>query len=152
MRLAWCSAMKAPFPHVYTVDVTRTGHGTATIDASPRSPIRASRPPEFGGEPTLWSPEHLLLSSVGMCLLATFEAFAERAKLAILDWHDTIRGTIDKTANGLAFTSIAVDIELVVAAADVDSARELFDRAKPHCIVSNTLKVPPTITLQVKSA
>jgi len=144
--------MKSSFPHLYTVDITRTGHGNATIDASPRPPIHASPPPEFGGSTDRWSPEHLLLSSVGMCILATFEAFAGRDKLDILDWHDTVKGTIDKTTNGLAFTSIAVDIELVVAEADLARAREIFDRAKPHCIVSNTLRARPAIELQIKAA
>ncbi len=144
--------MRAPFPHRYTVEITRTGHDALTVDASPRPPIVASRPPEFGGQPDRWSAEHLLLASAGTCLFSTFEAFAERAKLEILDWHDTVRGTVDKTSRGLAFTSLAIEVDIVVATDDIDRAREVFDRAKPHCIVSNTMREPPRIELRVHPA
>jgi organic hydroperoxide reductase OsmC/OhrA len=144
--------MQAPFPHAYSVEVTRTGPGAAIIDASPRASIEAGPPPEFGGSNQRWSPEHLLLSAVGACTLATFETFAERAKLEILDWHDTVRGTVDKTHDGLAFTSVAIEVELAVIASEVERAHEIFDRAKRHCLVSNSLRVVPIIDLKVIAA
>lgn len=144
--------MKAPFPHVYVVEVSRKGHGSSTIDASPRPPIDAGPPPEFGGERTKWSPEHLLLSAVGSCFLATFEVFATREKLEILDWHDTVRGTLDRTPEGLALTAVSIEVELAVMPDDIDRANDVFTRAKHHCIVSNALRTPPTIDLRIAAA
>jgi organic hydroperoxide reductase OsmC/OhrA len=144
--------MMAPFPHRYTIDLTRTGHTLATIDASPRPPIEGGAPPEFGGDQAHWSPEHLLLSAIGLCMYTTFEVFAARAKLEILGWSCHVEGQLDKTAGGLAFTSFFARIELVVMPADVERARELLTRSNQHCIVSNALRTPVTIEAQVMAA
>jgi organic hydroperoxide reductase OsmC/OhrA len=143
--------MKARFPHAYSVEVSRTGHGAVTIDASPRSPIEAGPPPEFGGEQDRWSPEHLLLSAIGSCVYATFEAFAAREKLDVLDYHDTVRGMVDRSTTGLALTGIGVEVEIAVLPDDVDRAKTVFERAKTHCLISNALRVPPAIALNVRA-
>jgi organic hydroperoxide reductase OsmC/OhrA len=47
---------------------------------------------------------------------------------------------LDKTPAGLAFTSIAITVELRVEEADRTRAEQLLQSAKRHCIVANSLK------------
>ena len=136
--------MPAPFPHRYKTSIVRTLSSRARVEAAPRAPIVAGPPPEFDGDATSWSPEHLLLSAIGTCLLTTFEAFAARDKVALLAWDARVGGTVEKTAHGLRFTSYTVEIDMEVD--DVERARATLDVAKQHCLISNALTVPVEIS------
>ena len=59
---------------------TMRRRGIVAAGDVPRT-INFSSPPEFQGEPGLWTPEHLLVASVATCFLATFRAIAENSRL-----------------------------------------------------------------------
>lgn len=136
-----------PFPHHYEVRLEARDSG-AVLLAPPRPTIRGGAPSEFGGSDEWWSPEHLLLASVNLCLRATFEALARLKLLEVQRYESMARAVLDRTANGPAFTRLVVDVELNVAPHERERARELLVKAKQHCIVSNTLNVP--VELQAK--
>ena len=144
--------MSAPFPHHYHVKVEGAGGGGAVVSAAPRPEFRGGPPSEFGGRDDWWSPEHLLLSAAGLCLKATFDAIAARARLSVLAYSSRVEGALDKTARGIVFTSITVAVELVVAEEDAGRAGELLRKAKEHCIVANSLNVPVTLVASVSAA
>lgn len=142
--------MTATFPHRYDVRI-EGGSGGAVMSAPPRPELRGGPPAEFGGRDDWWSPEHLLLSAAGLCLETTFEVFAARARLTVLAYSSRVEGTLDKTPQGLAFTSIAIAVELVVAEADVARAGDVLRAAKDHCIVANALKTPIRLAASVRA-
>ena len=142
--------MTATFPHRYHVQV-EGGAGGAVMSAPPRPEFRGGPPVEFGGRDDWWSPEHLLLSAAGLCLKTTFEVFASRARLMVLAYSSRVEGTLDKTPQGLSFTSIAIAVELVVAEEDAARAGDLLRTAKDHCIVANALKTPVRLTASVRT-
>lgn len=142
----------ATFPHQYETTVTRTRPSQARIEAAPRAVIDGGAPPEFGGEPTVWSPEHLLISALALCVETTFDAYAARDKLEVHAWRARVVGTLDKTAKGLAFTAFAVDVDIVVDPADTARAEAVMHRAERACIVSNALVTPVTVTTHVRGA
>ena len=76
--------------------------GILEVAEIPRT-INFAAPPEFGGEPGLWTPEHLLLGAVVTCYVATFRAIAESSKLAIGALDVQIEGRIEnkKAASAL---------------------------------------------------
>lgn len=141
--------MALKFPHPYTATVSRIAHARARIEAPPRAPLVGGPPPELGGDATTWSPEHLLCSALGLCLFATFEAYALREQLDVIDWRDTATGMLDRTSGGLAFTSFSIDVELTVDRGDVARAEAILERAKRHCIVSNALGVPVHVEARI---
>ena len=143
--------MAAPFPHHYEARV-EGGSGGAIVSAPPRPEFRGGPPEEFDGRNDWWSPEHLLLSAAALCLKTTFDAFARRRKLEVLSYGSQVQGTLDKTPQGLGFTSIVVAVELVVDAADATRAEEILRSAKDHCIVSNALKTPVQLVVRVRAA
>ncbi len=140
--------MVAPFPHHYTVSVNRTGPGRAELDAPPRPTLQGGPPPEFGGVAETWSPEHLLLSAVGLCLETTFDGLARRDGLVVERVRVAMRGDVDRTAAGLAFTSITANLEIVTDEASVERARAVVNRAR-HCLVSASLRVPVDVVATV---
>jgi organic hydroperoxide reductase OsmC/OhrA len=137
------------FPHRYETTIVRTQPARATISAPPRPPIAAGPPPEFRGDASTWSPEHLLCAALGACLFATFEAFAVRDKIAVVAWTSNVTGVLDKTEHGLRFTSFTVAVEITVDRVDVARAQQALDLAKKSCIVSNALAVPVTIDAHI---
>src|SRR6184192_1286727 len=60
--------------------------GILDVEEIPRT-INFAAPPEFGGEPGLWTPEHMLLGSVATCYVATFRAIAEASKFFAIVWR-----------------------------------------------------------------
>jgi organic hydroperoxide reductase OsmC/OhrA len=138
-----------PFPHRYDVSLQRFAPSRAKIAAPPRVTLVGGPPPEFRGDAEDWSPEHLLCSALGLCLFTTFEALAARAGIELYDWRCDVAGVLDKTAQGLRFTSFTTTVDLTVAAVDTARARDVMDRAKQSCIVSNALDVPVTVDARI---
>jgi organic hydroperoxide reductase OsmC/OhrA len=142
--------MPAPFPHHYQTTLVRTLGSRARVEAAPRAAIAGGPPVELDGDATSWSPEHLLLSAVGLCLLTTFEAFAARDKVDLLAWEAQVHATVAKTSSGLTLTKLLLEVDMEVG--DVAQARETLEVAKRHCLVSNALSVPVEIVPTIRSA
>lgn len=141
--------MATTFPHRYDVRLSWPGQGGATLDAAPRLPIEGGAPSEFGGRDSWWSPEHLLLSSLSLCLMTTFEALARKARLPVMGYACRAVATLDRTETGLAFTAFGLRVEVEVARADAERAPTLLAAAKKHCLVANALSVPVTLDVAV---
>lgn len=133
----------------FETTLLRTAASRATITAPPRAPIPVGPPPEFRGDASTWSPEHLLCSALGACLFATFEALAARDKIDVVAWTSNVTGVLDKTEHGLRFTSFTVTVDITVARVDVARAQHALERAKQSCIVSNALAVPVVVEAHI---
>lgn len=140
--------MIAPFPHGYDVALKWDEGFSGTLTAAPRPSIVGGPPPEFGGGDSWWSPEHLLLSALSLCLMTTFLSLAERAKIKVQGYSCRARGVLEKTREGIVFTSFALDVSVKGAREDALRLQELVRTAKKYCIVSNSLKPPVTLTVQ----
>ena len=114
--------MPAPFPHRYDVRFEARGpEGWLTAGAT-RSPIEAGAPPEFDGSADVWSPEHLLLSSLALCHFTTFQAFAGKARIEVAGFETSARAVLAKTPEGLAFTELVLDVAVDVKPEDRERA------------------------------
>ena len=137
----------ALFPHRYQVQLDWPGRGGAALRAGSRPSIIGGAPPEFGGGDSWWSPEHLLLSSLSLCLMTTFEAVAAKARLAVDGYRCQTEGVLDRTEGGLGFTSLRLRIEVQVDPADTERAQTLMTKAKKHCLVAAALR--PVVDIEV---
>ncbi len=137
----------APLPHLYSVSLS-----DGLLHAPPRAPIALGPPPQFGGSEQRWSPEELLIGAALECLWTTFEAYARRDALEVRNWSGTGTGVLSKGSPVPVFTSITLQVELTVAAADEEKARTLLATAEQRCIISRALDVPITVTLRVLHA
>jgi len=140
--------MPAPFPHVYSASVSRTFASRARVEAPPRASLDGGPSHQFDGDAAAWSPEHLVLSSLGICMLTTFEAFAVRDGIELMKWDARLSGTVERTPEGLMFTSIVVVIDLGISG-NVAKIETTLEDAKQYCLVLNSLRVPVVIETQI---
>ena len=143
------ATMPVPFPHHYQTWLVRTLSSRARLEAPPRPMIAGGPPPELDGDASSWSPEHMLLNAIGLCLLTTFEAFAARDRLDMSAWEARVGGMVDRTEAGLEFTKFQVEIEMEVS--DVERARATLDEAKHHCLIANALRAPVEVVARIRA-
>jgi len=142
--------MPTPFPHHYDAMLTWNGHGPAAIGSEGRPTIAGGAPPEFDGEPGRWSPEHLLLASLNLCLQATFEAIARRKGLEVAAYRSHAVATLAPVPDGLGFTYIALEVEIEARAEDHGAVRDTLIAAKHHCIVARALNAPVHLSITLR--
>jgi organic hydroperoxide reductase OsmC/OhrA len=142
--------MPSPFPHQYSATISRTFASRARVEAPPRPSLPGGPSSELEGDVSSWSPEHLVLSSLGLCMLTTFEAFAARDGIEVLRWAADARGTVDRTPEGLMFTSIILGIDMEIAG-NVERVERTLEDAKQYCLVLNSLRVPVIIEAQIQT-
>lgn len=102
--------------------------------------INFAAPPEFGGEPGMWTPEHLLLGAVATCYVATFRAIAERSKLSVAGMEVDVDGKLEKDEGGFHFSEINISPAILVERKeDLDRAQRLSEKAERACLISRSL-------------
>lgn len=139
--------------HDYQVELVgadgKNGTLTAIHDHLPE--IAVSSPPEFGGPPGKWSPEHLFVASLSSCLMTTFRSIAERSGVEVLDYMDEAIGRLQRGEDGLYSIDRVTLRPTIVISADskVDRTDRLIQKAERVCLISRSVGsevvVEPTI-------
>jgi len=138
----------------FTVTLEWDGATQGRLAARENPPLSVATPPAFGGPQGVWSPEELLVGSVASCLMSTFLYFAQRLDVPLEAYTSDAAGRMEKTPNGLRFTSMEVAIRATVAeeetrqrAADL----RLNEKLEKYCPVSTALNCPVRITLDLNA-
>ena len=121
--------MQQPLPHEYESSLEKKGPAPAVIHAGARPAVAVGPPPEFGGDEGRWSPEHLLLSALNACLMATFDAAAHARGLRVDSYASTARARLARTATGAGFTGFSLAVHIETAAGEEDRVRATLLRA-----------------------
>jgi peroxiredoxin-like protein len=140
--------------YCYKAHAHWTLHKRGILEAEniPRT-VNFAAPPEFGGEPGLWTPEHLLLGSVATCYVATFRAIAERSKLPVSGLEVFVEGVLTKDQGGFRFTEIILRPTITVERQeDCDRAQRLAEKAEHACLISRSLSAKITAKYKVEVA
>ena len=139
-------------PHYsYTARASWTQHHPSFVKAENGTPqtLDFSTPPEFGGEPGQWTPEHLLLAAVASCLVATFRGMSAKSKLEFPSIDVTVEGIIEKQDGYLSFTRIILHPEVLIGREeDRERATRLLEKAERACLIARSLS--SEIVLQAK--
>lgn len=139
--------MEQQYTYTAEVDWLEGKKGSAASEGLPSVDI--ATPPEFGGPPGRWSPEHLLVSSVASCIMTTFLAIAEASKFDFESYSSSAVGTIERIERRYEFTKIEVTVNLGVAdESAVSKGERLLQKAEENCFISNSLKA--TVELKPK--
>jgi len=102
--------------------------------------IHFSAPPEFGGEPGVWTPEHFLLSAVASCFIASFRAVATASKLDFQGIEVAADGVLEKDSGGYRFTVVTLrPVVIIFSEADHERAQRLLEKAERICPISRSL-------------
>jgi len=102
--------------------------------------INFSAPPEFGGEPGFWTPEHFLLAAVATCFVATFRAVANASKLDFQGVEVSTDGVIEKDSGGFRFTKVSLKVVAIIfAEQERERALRLLEKSEKLCLVARSL-------------
>jgi len=127
--------------HTYRTAVRWTGEKRGISTASGKPPIDVATPPEFQGHEGIWSPEDLFITSVNVCVMMTFLAFAERAKVSLTRYESEAEGQLEFVDGGFQFTSVTVKPQVLMKpGTDGGKAHELMAKAEKYCLVSRSVK------------
>lgn len=128
-------------------------HGFVELEHGAPRIINFSAPPEFGGEPGFWTPEHFLLAAVATCFTATFRAVANASKLDLQGIEVAVDGVIEKDSGGFRFTKITLKpVAIILAEQERERAQRLLEKAERICLVtrslSSTIELEPKILVE----
>ncbi len=114
--------------------------------------IEVATPPEFPkGVPNVWSPEHLYVASVNVCLMTTFLAIAENSKLDFETYTAKATGKLERVENRFMISEIEIVPAIVVKQEkDIDRAKRIIEKSENHCLISNSVKTKIILKPDIK--
>jgi len=134
--------MKA-FPHEYVVTVVSSPQRDPYLRADQLPVLQSAAPPEFGGPGGCWSPETLLVASVGDCFAITFGGIARAAGLPWEFLQCDVTGILDRRDRIPQFTGFQIRARLgVPAGTSQDLVDTTLAKAEQRCLIANSLKAP----------
>lgn len=141
--------------HDYPTYVTWTGGKEGVAESRDGLPaIRVSTPPEFGGPPSIWSPEHLLVASVASCYMTTLIAIAAMSRLELEGLEVPASGHMERGADR-RYSITRIELNPCVTIADEkdrDRAERLAHKADEICLITRSLAAEVIVTPHVDVA
>lgn len=139
--------------HDYEVQIVSTGTRSGILDAEEDrlSSLYVASPPEFGGPEGVWSPEHLYVASIAACLMTTFRAIAEVAKLEVIEYSDEAVGHLQRGEDRLySMDKVTLRPKVVIGEdSDLEKARTLLMKAESVCLISRSVKTEVVMEAQI---
>ncbi len=150
----WLGKRKIPFtPKVYEYRTeTEWKDGKEGIlRATQKHDVQIGCPPEFGGKPVYWSPEHLLVASVEICIMTTFLDLLARNSCKISSYKSKTVGKAQLVSGKFKFKTIEVKpVVIINDSEEKDKISELLYKSAERCMISNTLNIKVEIKPEIK--
>lgn len=137
----------------YKTRLTWAGGKVGTLASEGKPPVKVASPPEFKGEPGVWTPEDLFVAAVESCHMMTFVSLAQKRQLPLISYESHANGVLEYVDGDYRFTRIVLFPTIVVAkSAKEQEVYAALRAAQEHCLVTNSIssvtEVNPTIILQ----
>lgn len=137
--------------HYYktTVEWKEGRIGELSSDGFPS--IKVATPPEFKkGVPNIWSPEHLFVASINICLMTTFLAIAENSNLDYNSFTSEATGKLEKIDGTIMISEVELKPKVEVKLEkDKERALRILDKSEKNCLISNSVKTKTILNPQV---
>jgi organic hydroperoxide reductase OsmC/OhrA len=137
--------------HYYNT-VVKWDEGRVGLLSSPTlDSFKVATPPEFPkGVPNIWSPEHLYVASVNVCLMTTFAAVAENSKLEIESYSCEGTGKLEKVDGAFMISEIELKplIKLKFEK-DKERAERIIIKSENICLISKSVKSKIILSPQI---
>ena len=111
-------------------------------------------PPDFPkGMKYLWTLEHLFVTAVNRCLMATFLAIDENSRFAFFSFECNAVGIVGKIDGKLAVTEIALKPKVLIPTTQLEEQlKKILEMSKRECLITNsiitTISLEPSIVVQ----
>jgi organic hydroperoxide reductase OsmC/OhrA len=142
--------------HHYSLTVTwkgNNGGGTADyksysrsheISAQGKASIHGSSDPAFRGDPSGYSPEDLLVSSLSACHMLWYLHLCAIHGVVVLDYTDDATGEMRENGDGSGqFTTVTLRPHVTVSAPNmVGKAKALHEEVHKLCFIARSVNFP----------
>jgi peroxiredoxin-like protein len=139
-----------PRIYTYSTDVVKIAERAGVLSSKGKEEFRIASPPEFKGEPGVWTPEDLFVASVDTCTMLTFLALANRNSLVVHEYRSQATGVLEPLNGKFQFSKVTLRPNVTVdQAEEVEKAKRLLKEAHASCFVANSITteviIEPTI-------
>ncbi len=144
--------MEEIFYYNTNVDWDEGRTGKLSLDGFPD--IQVATPPDFPkGVPNVWSPEHLFVASVNICLMTTFLAIAENSNLKFVSYTSGGIGKLERVDGKFMISEIELTPKIVIEnEKDIEKALRIIDKSEKACLISRSVKtnviLKPEVTVK----
>src|SRR5260370_31699468 len=124
----------------YKAKTTWTSARRGLLSAVEKPNIVVGSPPEFKGEPDVWTPEELLVGSLNTCIMLTFLSLAQARGLTPAGYESEDEGLLENVEGKYRITEVTGRPHITVRGkADLERPREITARAECATFISNSL-------------
>jgi organic hydroperoxide reductase OsmC/OhrA len=133
-KLNWNSLPKEVIPtsktYLKSHHITVEGKETLTVSAAKA----------FKGDPNLYNPEDLLLSSVVSCHMMSYLYVCSQNGIDVVSYQDDAEATLEVSENGSGrFTEVRLHPKVVIQQLEkIDEALQLHYKANELCFIANS--------------
>lgn len=113
--------------------------------------VEIASPPQFGGHPGQWTPEHLFVSAALACWMTTFVAIAGFSKLELVAVEGGAEGEVAMNEEKRYHVS-AITLRprvTVKREEDREKALRLIQKAENNCLVARSMRTPVALEPEV---
>lgn len=102
-----------------------------------------SKPPEYRGMKGTMTPEDAFVGAVIMCLVCTFDSYANKMRLKVSKYESEGTGTVDRENGKEKFTEMTVRIKITIPPeTSKESVQKAMEKAEENCLVAASLNIP----------
>jgi organic hydroperoxide reductase OsmC/OhrA len=126
--------------------------GRRTVVSVPgKDDLEVATPPEFrGGIEGVWSPEDLLVASIGSCFAVTLAGVAERRAIPLRSLDVDATGHVTNRDDGpFGFTAVVLRVAVETEMGFEHDVRDAVEVAELGCLVANSVDFPVRVELHV---
>jgi organic hydroperoxide reductase OsmC/OhrA len=112
------------------------------IEGKPILNVSAAK--AFKGDPSLFNPEDLLLSSLVSCHMMSYLYVCSQNGIEVLEYSDNAEATLEVSADGSGrFVEVKLKLKIIIANSDkIELALELHKKANQLCFIANSCNFP----------
>ncbi|PIF32208.1 organic hydroperoxide reductase OsmC/OhrA [Flavobacterium sp. 9] len=112
------------------------------IEGKPVLAVSAAK--AFKGDPELYNPEDLLLSSLVSCHMMSYLYVCSQNGIEVLEYSDNAEATLEVSPNGSGrFTEVRLNPKVKISNSDkINLALELHTKANQLCFIANSCNFP----------
>ncbi|MDP5198515.1 OsmC family protein [Flavobacterium sp. DG2-3] len=112
------------------------------IEGKPVLDVSAAK--AFKGDPELYNPEDLLLSSLVSCHMMSYLYVCSQNGIEVLEYFDNAEGILEVNPDGSGrFTEVRLNPKVIIANSDrMELALELHTKANQLCFIANSCNFP----------
>jgi peroxiredoxin-like protein len=137
----------------YKTKTTWTSARRGLLSAAEKTNIAVGSPPEFKGEPDVWTPEELLVGSLNTCIMLTFLSLAQARGLTPAAYESEAEGLLENVEGKFRITEVTVRPHITLKGeGELERAREIMERAEGECFISNSVKSQVKIIAEFSGA